>query len=162
MNKEGNIDDIVTVVPWLLLLVIIMIIGAFMHNQFYTGLVTLNSTDISNSTLETIKTYDTNIPKGFDYAFVLLLVGFIIFSVVMGRLIESNRIFYVFALFIFIAVWAISILVSKLYVEFTTTNAQIASFMVNFPAIDFIMPRMIFYAIIYSIAVSITLYTKDN
>jgi len=57
---------------------------------------------------------------------------------------------------------AVSVLISYIFKRFTTVNADIIAFMPNVPIINAVMPKLIIYAIVYSIFVSISLYTKDN
>ena len=159
MNKKANIMD----APFSLKLIMLFVIMALMSlTIFHYSNEKFQSNSIVKDDVKTVMNdYNTNFQLGVDYGFIALLFGFIIFSVIQARRIQSSSTFYVFSIIVVVFVWLISILFSYFYVKFAD-NSIFTPILTNLNFIPYIMPNLLYYAILYTMIISIALYTKDN
>jgi len=159
MNKKGNIIDAFTVNNDLILLVIFIIIGGVLFTAFNTYIQ--SSTIADSYTKQQVGKYNTKYAQAYEYTILLLMIGLLIFSLVSARLIPSTKLFYIYSIFTTIFIWLFAIFNSYFYEKFAA-NAIISSYLSSLPIIDFLMIRLIYYAIIYTSTTAIALYTKEN
>jgi len=161
LNRKGNIDDMWIVLPFMLIIAVIMILGSFVFDSFNTKLSGMSNVDAT--TKSTINTYNSNLTKSFDYGFIFILIGLPIISIIFARLIPSSPFFYAITIIVNLFIWALAILLAYIYRNIILTSSSLYTHVyTNLPFINFFMPKLVFYAIIYSSVVSIVLYTKTN
>jgi hypothetical protein len=160
LNKKGNINDILDAQGIAFGLVVTIIIVVIVLNQFNNNIQANPSID--NKTKEVLNNYTTNAPTGLDYGFLLLLVGLLVISAIFARMVPSSPVFFVFAAVFSFFILLMSIVLSNVYVTMTSGGTLFGTYLSSLPIINFIMPRLIYYALIYFVVIGLALYTKDN
>lgn len=162
LRKKGNILDSADAVFILLGVVITLFILYSVLTNFSTSIKSNNSTNISVVT-DNFDSFKTNYLKGWDYGFLFLLVLLPIFSFIAARKIPSDPIFMIMTFFILGFILLISMIASNFYGAFLDV-ADFQTF-VNDPNIRFIpllMPKLLYYSIIYIGIVLVGLFTKPS
>jgi hypothetical protein len=160
MNKKSNIDDIGVAIYILLGVGFIVLISMGINQQLTDKFVLSNSTNNVSKTF--MVDYNNKLYQAFDYGFIFLAVGFIIFSFISARLIPTSSLFYVIALIIVLFIWVLAIISSSLYVKMIESSSYIATISTNFIFIPYVLPNLLYYALIYTFIIGIALYTKEN
>lgn len=160
MNKKANLDD----VPFAMKLIFSLVFFIMFTLVFFTEAndSMQNNGNLTNTSKEFLNTAETQMINGWDYVFIILMIGWIAFSVYQARSIPTNRFFMALAVIFIIFTWLGSIAVAHFWVEMLRTNAMIQNMADNLRFIPWIMPNMLYYALVYTLAVGIALWTKNE
>ena len=160
-NKKANYADIVSYFKIALALMFLVTISLLFMQGFNSEIQSRDNSTIPSAAKDLSTEYTEWLPGFLDMAFLFVLIGFIIFSVVAARFIPSDP------KFIFITILALIILpLGGMFIEniwygyFQQSAIAVAvSDMVFMP---FILNNLVFVALFYSAAVAVALLTKDK
>jgi hypothetical protein len=159
--KKGNIDDIGLASMILLFVSITFIFGLGFFGEFNNYIQATNNTQIGNSTMKTFTDdYNNKLTWAFDYGFLFLALGFLIFSFIQAKRIPTSTEYYILAIIMVIFTWIISIIMAGFYNKMVETSSFLANIASGLVVIPFLMPKMLYYALIYTFLVGYALYTK--
>lgn len=160
LNKKSNLLDIFDSSRYAFLFFFLVVISIIVFGTINDKFQSNNN--VSDDSKSFMSNYNTKIKYAFDYGFLFLLIGFLLFSVISARLIQSSRLFYIISLIMILFVWLVSIIVGALYEQFINSSTIFETTVNSLTYIPYIMPNMLYYALIYTALVAITLYTKDD
>lgn len=162
MNKKANILDHHFVLVMLFSIVLTVIIfGVIIHyiNQAYSNIdSSLAPTEYKNQ----IAKIETKSQSSFDYAFLIALFMFTFLSIFAASKIRTSPLFMVIAIIYIFVTLGLSIFVSYMFVQLSTSNAVIVTSLQSLPIISYIMPRLVFFSIINNVIIGIVLYAKPE
>ncbi len=95
----------------------------------------------------------------FDYAFLAVVIGLSITSIIAAVRVRTSPLFF------FLSIILLSIVLLVTYVAreaFTQAQGQLAGAASNFPIMIFVMDNLLLYAIIMGVAISIGLYSTKG
>jgi hypothetical protein len=158
-NKKGNLGDIGTALGIILGLVITLFLCWIVFEGFKTNMSTNPAFD--NSTKESYQKYETNYLRGWDLGFLLLILLLPVVSYMWAKNLPSEPIYMVFFFVIHVIILVLAMVVSNIYGAFMD-NALFTQFATNLKIIPFIMPKLVYWVMIYISVIVIGLYSKDS
>jgi|TARA_Y100000310_G_scaffold339572_1_gene432642 hypothetical protein len=159
-NKKGNIEDVMTSVSWIFLLVVIIIFGSNLLDKFDTQIqANVHATDESKDFLtKFIGRYDA----AWDYGIIFLALGFIIVSALAARFIPSDPIFLAIGTIFIIFIVFMCAIMGNVWDDMMLNNADLAARESSMTFLPFLMDNLIGYAIIYFVIVGYILYSRKG
>jgi hypothetical protein len=159
-SKKGNFVDIPIAIVFILFFAIFIVLLLTMLGLFK------DMWNTSTSSTDASKTFmsdsSSRMRTNYDYGIFLLAIGFIVISYMLASLIPTSRLYFVLIFFFILVVWFLSILASYLWTKIIPVSTYFAWVATDMPIMAWFMPKLLYYAIIYTIVLSIAMYAKEN
>ena len=157
IRKKANVFDTAQISIWLFAGAIVVIIGAFAWNQISPQL----SENLDSAVAQNvISTADTVFPY-FDYVYLGLVIGLIIFVVMSAIMVRTHPIFFVVSIIVLAIVGLITPQMSNSFSEFRQQEAINATSM-DFPIVNYTMENLPIIICVIGIVAIIFLYGKPK
>lgn len=161
MNRKGNYSDIAEWINVALILGLTITITLLFVSNWNTTIQAMNETVIPADAKVGIENLNTALPKGFDWLFVGFFLIFVAFSVSMARLIPSSPKFIIVTIMVLIILPFISLIIENIWNGWGE-QSKIASVLTTIPMTNFMMSHLVYFIILYSLLVAISLLTKND
>lgn len=157
MNKKGNVFDSAYVAIYLFAGAMVVITGAVAWNQISPNLKQSFKSDLAQDVL----VVGDNIYPQFDYVYLGLIIGLIIFVVMSAMLVKTHPIFFVMSIIVLAIVGVITPQMSNAFSQFRSQEA-INTTSSDFPIVNYTMNNLPLIICIVGIVIIIFLYGKPN
>jgi len=159
MGLFGNIEDVAEGIKIVFLAALVIVIVSIVISNFQTKLAT-NPGSTAESAAAMVKF--ANVSTYWDWGVLFIAIGLILISVMVARVMTVSPALLVL-MFIVMAFMLIgSAFVSNLYGEMISNNADFAVEAAKLPITQYIINNLVQYAVVYTIAVSVALFTKQD
>jgi hypothetical protein len=159
MNKKGNLLDVVDMKFALISLFIVLLYLFLTFEALDSNLQ--NSTEVTQEAKDIASRFRIKLPRATDYVSVMVYLGFLLFSVIAARFINTNKVFLVIAVIWLIVISFGSMLFANLWDKMLNMN-QIQNFSNNFPITTWMFDNLVLLSLTYIVIVGITLYMKTD
>ena len=159
LNKKGNFSDIPQVMMTVFVVGFALMIVLLFLNNFNSNIQ--NNDAIPNITKEGVNVYYTILETNSDFIIPLIFVGFLAFSVFSARLIPSSPKFFIIGVLATIFLPFVAMMIVNIWDGFIT-NATVAQQSAGLIFTPFLLNNLVFATLIYSIAVNIALFSKED
>lgn len=161
-NKKGNLEDIPVTLYIIFGTVLGVMIALIIIDQFNTSFQTMTVAENSTEALAAVGKINNTAFVAWDYAFPLILLGFILFSLVSARFIPTSPIYVVVCILFMIFIPLMAMIMGNVYDEMVIKNTLIAGFDTKMPLTAYIMDHLLMISLIYSALVAIVLYSRKG
>lgn len=160
MNNKGFIQD------GLYLVVVIFMLAMF-SLVAYISLNLLNSSIQADDSIDPaakahLDTLDTRFPAIFDWAFILLIVGVLIGSMIVSYIVPANPLFFFFLIFFVIVIGAFAGFMSNAWDGATDDGGVVSAAESAFPMTKFVMDNYLVFTIVNLMLMSVVFYAKPE
>lgn len=160
-SKRGNFPDVALYIRIALLFVLVFTISLTVLDRFNTQVQADTSGVIDNATKLASSNFKSATSTGWDVFFALLTLVFIIFSVVMARLIPSTPKFIYITFIALLALPFGAMIIENVWDSFSK-SASLESAVSSMTFTPFIMNHLTVVTVIYCVLVGLALLTKTE
>lgn len=160
-NKKGNFKDIPEWIYFALTFSILVVLASNILASVSTNINSQPDDIIDPIAKGGAASLSTAFTQYYDWAFPVVYMIFLVFSIVMARLIPSSPKFIAIAVLYLLSLPFAAMFVVNVWSGFATNPALLTT-IANLTFIPYMMDKLVYFVLFYVGGVSIALYTKDN
>lgn len=149
--KKGNVLDI--------LIIVIILVGfgltVLITNVLYIQMAATGGLNTTTQSQSIVSTTNEQF-QIFDYAFLAIVLGLSLTSVIAAARVRTSPLFFFISLILLTIVLLIVWVAQSV---FNSTSTQLGSIITNYPIMSFIMNHLLVYSIVIAIMISLALYS---
>ena len=162
-SKKGSIADGIVWIAFLLVGAVFMLVGYMVLSGVNTGIQNLDDTSGANMTQakNIMGDFTSKYPSTFDGAFLMLMVGLLITSIIFALLIDSNPAFFMTGIIVIIILLIIAGIFGNFYIQISETTG-LSSFAQSFPIMNFFFNHIVLVVITFIGILAIVIWAKPR
>lgn len=160
-NKKGNFSDVLS---WIEVSFILVLVGGMVLlfvNNWDSNVQGMDPAIIPAQVKATSTELNDYLPKALDYIFLAMYLVFLGFSVMSARLIPSTPKFIFITIIALIFFTLGGMLAENIWVGWFE-NVSLNSIFTQMTFLPFIMNNLRYFVLFYSVAVGVSLLSKEN
>jgi len=160
MDKRGSIEDSVFIVILLFITALVFIFAFVINNAISSAAAPAFENASAGSSIG-FTVVDGIFDNTLNYIYLAVFFGLVISLVVTAFLTPTHPIFFIFAIFVFIALMIVSVALSNMY-SAITASATFTSATSHMPILDYIMTHLPLVAIVIGVLAAIIIFSRSG
>jgi len=160
-NKGGSIEDVFLIVCLLFLTAVVFIFAYVIQGKIDTAMSPVFEAEAPGSSIG-ITTVTSIFDNSLNYIYLAAFFGLLIATCIMAFMTPTHPIFYVLAVLMFMGLMVVSVIISNVWGEISTANADLTAATAVLTIPDYIMSNLPLIAIAIGVLIAIILFSRTG